>query len=106
MPLRQSCKVSDRIPLMSFREGTATPGLLQSACRSVIAKPMAPDSFDTESPDDRALWSLFLRRAAGEDIMRPPDLADDHPFWSLYAPIAHGNGAASFVVAQLGQSLD
>jgi riboflavin-specific deaminase-like protein len=67
---------------------------------------MAPDIFDIESPDDRALWSYFLRRAAGEDATRPPGIADDHPFWSLYAPIAEGNGDAPFVVAQLGQSLD
>lgn len=67
---------------------------------------MAPDIFDIESPDDRALWSYFLRLAAGEEATRPLGIADDHPFWSLYAPIAEGNGDAPFVVAQLGQSLD
>jgi riboflavin-specific deaminase-like protein len=29
-----------------------------------------------------------------------------HPFWSLYEPIAAGNGSKPFVVGQLGQSLD
>jgi riboflavin-specific deaminase-like protein len=67
---------------------------------------MAPDIFDTESPDDRALWSYFLRRATGGEAVRPLGIGDDHPFWSLYAPIAEGNADAPFVVAQLGQSLD
>jgi riboflavin-specific deaminase-like protein len=67
---------------------------------------MAPDIFDTESPDDRALWSYFLSRAARDEAVRPWGMADNHPFWSLYAPIAEGNGDRPFVVAQLGQSLD
>jgi diaminohydroxyphosphoribosylaminopyrimidine deaminase/5-amino-6-(5-phosphoribosylamino)uracil reductase len=52
------------------------------------------------------LWPALLKLAAGYDIVRPVDTDGEQPFWDLYAPIARGNGAAPFVVGQLGQSLD
>jgi diaminohydroxyphosphoribosylaminopyrimidine deaminase/5-amino-6-(5-phosphoribosylamino)uracil reductase len=52
------------------------------------------------------LWPALLKLASGQDIVHPVDSDGEQPVWELYAPIARGNGAAPFVVAQLGQSLD
>ena len=53
------------------------------------------------------LWSQLLAQAAGEAAEPPARLAGAaRGFWQLYAPIAEGSAATSFVVGQLGQSLD
>ena len=62
-------------------------------------------SSDRESLET-AFWPDLLRLAAGYDIVRPADTDPQRPIWDLYAPVARGNGAAPFVVGQLGQSLD
>lgn len=52
---------------------------------------------------EQALWDRLLALAvSGRDDDPPPD----DPFWRLYAPIALGQGEPSFVIGQLGQSID
>jgi diaminohydroxyphosphoribosylaminopyrimidine deaminase / 5-amino-6-(5-phosphoribosylamino)uracil reductase len=53
------------------------------------------------------LWSQLLALAAGKAAKPPARLAGAaRGFWQLYAPIAEGRAETSFVLGQLGQSLD
>ena len=54
-----------------------------------------------------SLWSQLLAQAAGEAVKPPARLTGAaRGFWQLYAPIAEGSAETSFVLGQLGQSLD
>lgn len=54
-------------------------------------------------------WPMLLGLARGESVGEAPDPIDS-PLWPLYAPVAAGRGSGpeprSFVIGQLGQSLD
>ena len=53
------------------------------------------------------LWSRLLAQAAGKPARPPARLsAAARGFWQLYAPVAEGRAGPSFVMGQLGQSLD
>lgn len=54
-----------------------------------------------------SLWSQLLAQAGGKTIKPPARLTGAaRGFWQLYAPIAEGRADTSFVLGQLGQSLD
>ena len=54
-----------------------------------------------------SLWPQLLAQAAGEAVRPPARLTGAaRGFWQLYAPIAEGRADTSFVLGQLGQSLD
>jgi len=54
-----------------------------------------------------SLWPRLLAQAAGKTAKPPARLTGAaRGFWQLYAPIAEGNWEKSFVLGQLGQSLD
>jgi len=54
-----------------------------------------------------SLWPRLLAQAAGKTAKPPARLKGAaRGFWQLYAPIAEGNWEKSFVLGQLGQSLD
>jgi riboflavin-specific deaminase-like protein len=57
----------------------------------------------TEDPSRAAQWAKLLALAAGAEsgLESPPG-----PFWQLYSPIARAVNSPTFVVGQLGQSLD
>ena len=54
-----------------------------------------------------SLWPRLLAQAAGKAAKPPARLTGAaRGFWQLYAPIAEGSAEKSFVLGQLGQSLD
>jgi diaminohydroxyphosphoribosylaminopyrimidine deaminase/5-amino-6-(5-phosphoribosylamino)uracil reductase len=54
-----------------------------------------------------SLWPRLLAQAGGKAANPPARLIGAaRGFWQLYAPIAEGRADASFVLGQLGQSLD
>jgi riboflavin-specific deaminase-like protein len=57
-------------------------------------------------PYEELLWPHLLALAAEPDIVRPAYAESACSFWDLYAPVALGRGSGSFVIGQLGQSLD
>ncbi len=70
-----------------------------------------PDGRSFGIPDDddlpsARLWPSLLELAYGNGIVDSADLEPDCAFLRLYAPVASGFGASSFVIGQLGQSLD
>src|SRR4051794_890702 len=52
-----------------------------------------------------SLWPQLLAQA-GKAAKPPKVTAAARGFWDLYAPIAQGMAETSFVLGQLGQSLD
>ncbi len=57
-------------------------------------------------PYEELLWPHLLALAARRDIVHPAYAESAGSFWDLYAPVAVGRVDGSFVIGQLGQSLD
>ncbi|MDB5725755.1 MAG: hypothetical protein JWQ16_2509 [Novosphingobium sp.] len=66
-------------------------------------------AFEDQIPALHQAWPVLLNLAHGGSTDKAPDLADC-PLWPLYAPVAAGRGhdpaSRTFVIGQLGQSLD